>query len=41
MSEEQLKNIKGQIKCELPNKDLHSFKGNIIINDEEYTLTDK
>ena len=33
--------IKGKVDLELPNKDLHSFKGMITINGNDYTLSDK
>lgn len=38
----QLLEIKGQIQCEAPNKDLHSFTGQIILNQNIYfTLSEK
>ena len=33
--------VKGELQCEPPNKDLHSLNGQIVINDTYYTLTDK
>ena len=33
--------IIGSIQCENPNKDLHSFKGILNIQNEEFTLSDK
>lgn len=38
----ELLNMKGEVQCEAPNKDLHSFTGQIILNGDKYfTLSDK
>lgn len=33
--------IQGELQCEPPNKDLHSFSGQLVIGDAFYTLSDK
>jgi phospholipid-transporting ATPase len=37
----QLAALCGQIECEEPNKDLHSFSGQVIINNKYFTLSEK
>jgi hypothetical protein len=32
-------NVKGEFMCEPPNKDLHSFKGLITINDIKFPMS--
>ena len=31
----------GRLECELPNKDLHSFKGSLKLGSEDFTMSDK
>ena len=33
--------VTGELQCEIPNKNLESFKGNINIEGKDYTLSEK
>lgn len=33
--------IAGKVECEHPNKDLHSFSGQVVIDQKYFTMTDK
>ena len=38
---DQYISVNGELHCEIPNKNLESFKGNMIIDGKDHTLSEK